>query len=76
VKWSMERFYRWDRNVLGAPNLLSQNLHIVKPSCPDSGLYPQTMVLSNLYSLKTPVNFVGFCMVFAGFCRNKYIKVW
>jgi len=48
----MAHLYRCDRNVLGAPNLLSQNLHIVKPSnlTNPGRLYPQT---SNLSTLKT-----------------------
>ena len=67
-KWSIEHFHEGDRNVLGAPNLKPPNLH--------SGLYPQTFILSNLYSLKTPINFVGFCEIFVGFCGKKDIKVW
>jgi hypothetical protein len=67
-KWSIEHLYVGDRNAQTTISCILPNL-----AC---GLYLQTSYLSNLYSLKTPINFVGFCMVFAGFCRKKYIKVW
>jgi hypothetical protein len=35
------------------PNLLSQNLPIVKPCFLDSGLYPKPLYLSNLLAYKT-----------------------
>ena len=55
-KWSIEHLDRWRRNVHGfkgpapkPPNLIS---YILKPYI-SPGLYRQTFLLSNLYSLKT-----------------------
>jgi hypothetical protein len=67
-KWSIEHLYVGDRNAQTTISCILPNLH--------SGLYLQTSYLSNLYSLKTPINFVQFCENFVQFCKKKYIKVW
>jgi hypothetical protein len=70
----MEHFYRRAVIFSGAPNLLAQNLPIVKPSYPNSGLYPQTSYLSNLYSLKDPIQNAPKCPINLQKTRKKYIK--
>jgi hypothetical protein len=61
-KWVIEHLDRWVRNVQ-ISNPLPPNLHIVKPSYPNSALYPQTMVLSNLFMDKNPIQNVRKCPI-------------
>jgi hypothetical protein len=61
-KWSIEHLDRWGRNVQTS-TLLPPNLHIVKPSYPDSGLYLTNPYLSNLYSPKNPIQNVQKCPI-------------
>jgi len=71
-KWSIEHLYRWRRNVLGAPNpyhktCILSNLHIPIAHYNPKPWFCQTFIAKKPYK---------FCMIFAGFCRKKYIKVW
>jgi hypothetical protein len=58
------------------PNLLSQNLPIVKPYIGDSGLYPTNLYLSNLLWTKYGVQNVQKCPENIQNIQKKYRKVW
>jgi len=58
------------------PNLLSQNLSIVKPYIPIAGLYPKPFYLSNLLWTKYGVQNVQKCPINLQKTSKKHKKVW
>jgi hypothetical protein len=56
------------------PNHLPPNLSIVKPHILDSGLYLPNLYLSNLYSLKNPIQNAPICPIYLNKIKKRFGK--
>jgi hypothetical protein len=72
VKWSIEHFHEGIVMSWGPQTLYHKTFILSKPHIPIADYTPKPSYCQTFIAKY----FVGFCMVFAGFCRKKYIKVW
>jgi hypothetical protein len=72
VKWSMERFYRWHRNLFLGPNPTISNL-ICQTTISEIADYTSQTSICQTFIAQNPYKFLA---IFVGFCEKKYIKVW